>query len=327
MWCASLARLPKRGIAVIQIEDVAYARIAAPDLDLMEAFFVDFGMQRSARSADVLHLRGWGSDPVCLIVHEGAAQQIGFGLRAQSRADLEALASRLNTAIERRPEPGGGEVVRLQDPDGNQVEVVHGVEARTPEPLRSPVRINAISQSVRLNDTVRLAGGPAHIMRLGHVALHGRDFNMMHAFYRDLLGFKISDTYFAGEPGNVMGAFLHCGLGGRFTDHHTVAVVATGRTGFDHLGFEVLDLDDLVLGNRYLRERARWQHSWGIGRHIEGSQIFDYWRDPSGLKVEHWTDGDLVNEAYQGHNVEFSLTKADSVLAQWGPPVNQDFFR
>ena len=312
---------------MIQIEDIAYARIAGSDLDLMEAFYVDFGMQRSARSADVLHLRGYGPDPVCLIIHRGAAQQIGFGLRAHSRADLETLASQHKTGIERRPEPGGGEVVRLQDPDGNRIEIVHGVEQRTPEKLRAPVPMNTISQRIRLNDTVRLAGARAHIMRLGHVALHGRDFNAMYSFYRELLGFKLSDSYYVEKPGNVMGVFLHCGLGERYTDHHTVAVVGNGRTGFDHLGFEVLDMDDLMLGHRYLRERGRWEHSWGIGRHIEGSQIFDYWRDPSGLKVEHWTDGDLVNETYRGHSVEFSIPNADSVLAQWRPPFNPDFIR
>jgi catechol 2,3-dioxygenase-like lactoylglutathione lyase family enzyme len=312
---------------MIQIEDIAYARIAGPDLDLMETFFVDFGMQRSARSADVLHLRGHGTDPVCLIVHRDAARQIGFGLRAQSRADLEALASQLKTRIEPRLEPGGGEVVWLQDPDGNRLEIVHGVEPRTPERLRAPVCINSISQRVRLNEPVRLSGTPAHIMRLGHVALHARDFNAMYSFYRDLLGFKLSDSYFANEPGKLMGAFLHCDLGERFTDHHTVAVVGSGRTGFDHLGFEVLDWDDLILGHRHLRERGRWEHCWGIGRHVEGSQIFDYWRDPSGVKVEHWTDGDLVNETYRGHSVEFSIPKADSVLAQWGPPFNPDFLR
>jgi catechol 2,3-dioxygenase-like lactoylglutathione lyase family enzyme len=236
------------------------------------------------------------------------------------------LASRLKTGIERRPEPGGGEVVRLQDPDGNRLEVVHGLEPLTPEQLRAPIRINSISHAIRLNDTVRLPTAPAHIMRLGHVALHGRDFNAMYSFYRDLLGFKLSDSYYVDEPGKMMGAFLHCDLGERFTDHHTVAVVGTGRTGFDHLGFEVLDLDDLMLGHRHLRARG-WEHSWGVGRHIEGSQIFDYWRDPSGLKVEHWTDGDLVNTAYQGHSAEFSIPKADSVLAQWGPPLNPDFFR
>ena len=27
-----------------------------------------------------------------------------------------------------------------------------------------------------------------------------------------------------------------------------------------------------------------YPHAWGVGRHILGSQIFDYWRDPFGHK-------------------------------------------
>lgn len=32
-----------------------------------------------------------------------------------------------------------------------------------------------------------------------------------------------------------------------------------------------------------------------MGRHILGSQIFDYWKDPSRFTVEHYADGDVVN--------------------------------
>lgn len=35
---------------------------------------------------------------------------------------------------------------------------------------------------------------------------------------------------------------------------------------------------------------------WGVRRHLLGSQIFDYWYDPSGFTIEHYTDGDVVNE-------------------------------
>jgi catechol 2,3-dioxygenase-like lactoylglutathione lyase family enzyme len=312
---------------MITIEDIVYARISSPDLEQMEAFLIDFGMQRAARTDQVLYMRGYGPDPVCHVVEKGPAGHLGFALRAQSRADLQSLAARFGQPIESRSEPGGGSVVRLTDPDGNRVEVVHGIEPRTPEHTREPIRGNPIVNRARFNDTVRLSTAPAHIMRLGHIALHGRDFGAMLAFYRDLFGLKISDTYYVKEPGNLMGAFLHCGLGERYTDHHTVAVVGTGRAGFDHLGFEVLDVDDLMLGNRFLKNLNRWEHSWGVGRHVEGSQIFDYWRDPTGLKVEHWTDGDLVNDNYRGHNTEFSLPKAESILAQWGPPFDPDFVR
>ena len=34
---------------------------------------------------------------------------------------------------------------------------------------------------------------------------------------------------------------------------------------------------------------------WGIGRHLLGSQVYDYWADPWGRVHEHWADTDRLN--------------------------------
>ena len=57
-------------------------------------------------------------------------------------------------------------------------------------------------------------------------------------------------------------------------------------------------------------------HNFGIGRHILGSQIFDYWSDPWGRNHEHWTDGDLLNEDWEPGR--YPLITARDV--QWSPP-------
>ena len=116
---------------------------------------------------------------------------------------------------------------------------------------------------------------------------------------------------------------MHCSLGTQWTDHHTLAIITSqdGRTRFDHSAFEAIDLDDVVQGGEYLKSRGH-AHSWGIGRHIQGSQIFDYWRDPFGNKVEHWTDGDLVNDSTPVGAAPFSLDE----LRQWAPPLTPEFF-
>jgi hypothetical protein len=38
----------------------------------------------------------------------------------------------------------------------------------------------------------------------------------------------------------------------------------------------VHDFDIEVLGHDYLRHQG-YKNCWGVGRHILGSQIFDYW--------------------------------------------------
>ena len=60
----------------------------------------------------------------------------------------------------------------------------------------------------------------------------------------------------------------------------------------EHSAYEVLDLDALGQGQQVLRAQGH-RHMWGIGRHLLGSQLFDYWFDPDGFEYEHYTDGDV----------------------------------
>jgi catechol 2,3-dioxygenase-like lactoylglutathione lyase family enzyme len=155
------------------------------------------------------------------------------------------------------------------------------------------------------------------------VALLVTDYKAGLAFYQKL-GLSPSDSFFAGEPANVIASFMHCGLGEKFTDHHTVAVITSpdGTNRFDHCAFEVVDLDDIMQGQAYLKAR-NYEHAWGVGRHVQGSQIFDYWRDPWGHKHEHWTDGDLVNL-----NTPVGLAPlSPEGLSQWAPPLEPAYFR
>jgi hypothetical protein len=43
-----------------------------------------------------------------------------------------------------------------------------------------------------------------------------------------------------------------------------------------HTSFEVNDFDSQTIGHDWLRSK-KWTNCWGVGRHILGSQIFDYW--------------------------------------------------
>ena len=74
------------------------------------------------------------------------------------------------------------------------------------------------------------------------------------------------------------------------------------------------------MGQRVLRERG-WKHSWGIGRHILGSQIFDYWQDPWADKHEHYCDGDLFT-ATQPTGIHPVSREA---MAQWGQRMPKRF--
>ena len=97
-------------------------------------------------------------------------------------------------------------------------------------------------------------------------------------------------------------------------DHHTLFLVGAGESGFNHAAFEVEDWDSLMIGHDRLKQ-AEYEHRWGVGKHILGSQVFDYWRDPHGFSLEHFTDGDLFNVDSGSH-----LAPLDDLLnVLWGP--------
>src|SRR6266702_7292843 len=80
-------------------------------------------------------------------------------------------------------------------------------------------------------------------------------------------------------------------------DHHSLALLCGPAAKLLHVSFETLDLESVGQGHQYLRA-AGWNHYWGIGRHILGSQVFDYWKDPAGDEWEHYADGDVMNADY-----------------------------
>jgi catechol 2,3-dioxygenase-like lactoylglutathione lyase family enzyme len=219
-------------------------------------------------------------------------------------------------------EPAGGYKVELVDPSGYEITVLAGIEQLQPMPMRERAEGNWVQRRGRLGKTVRVQAEPSQVHRLGHVALRVSNFEGSFRFLTEKLGFKVSDSGYRGSPDQVVGHFLHCGLGQQFTDHHTIAIFKRPESKIDHSAFEVLDWDDLMAGNKYLLAQGH-RHLWGVGRHVEGSQIFDYWRDPFGNKIEHWTDGDLVND----DSVASLAPLSPEGLAQWGPPLPPDFYQ
>jgi catechol 2,3-dioxygenase-like lactoylglutathione lyase family enzyme len=243
------------------------------------------------------------------------ARPIGFDFIAHADARPDDFTGRVGGQIEPNLELGGGQMIRFTDPAGFALRILFGWTDSAPlAPIATPIENTALNRT-RLGRPARSPKRPSQVYRLGHVLVRVPNLQECVEFYSRHLGFRPSDTYFGGVQSNVVASFMHCGLGKTFTDHHTIAFVKGEAAQIDHSAFEVLDLNDLLIGHDFLKGRSH-AHSWGIGRHIDGSQIFDYWIDPFGNKVEHWTDGDLVNDEYKGRHVQFSPHE----LAQWGPP-------
>ena len=301
-------------MSTIKIADIAHVRFSAPDLALMQQFLVEFGLTPFLDGEDRLFARGAGDQA---FVHATTRGEPGFkalGLRAENPAALAVLADAEGLRVEALDAPGGGQVVRLEDPDGYLVEVVAGQEKAAPFPLPDDDAHNDAHRKSRLRTPLRLNGGPAHVVRLGHAVLEVKDFRASEAWYKERFGFITSDEVEL-APGMAIGAFMRCDRGDTPTDHHTLFLLQTpGAPRFNHAAFEVADFDDLMCGHTHLKHAKRTP-AWGVGRHILGSQIFDYWKDPWGHELEHWTDGDLFAAADGSRKATFQ----DLLGVQWGP--------
>jgi catechol 2,3-dioxygenase-like lactoylglutathione lyase family enzyme len=315
---------PSRHAApTVKATALAHLVFERPDIERAVRFLRDFGLDIAVQRDDAVYLRGTAPTPYCYRVHRGKrARFVGLGLTVASRADLDVLAALPGaSAVQPTMHPGGGEHVVLTDPSGFTVEVICGQAPAAPLPARAPLPWNVGEARIRVNGAQRPPLGVPEVVRLGHVVLEVADFQATCAWYTRHFGLLPSDVQVLPD-GSPAVAFLRLDLGDTPADHHTLALAQGYMPAYSHSAFELVDADAVGMGQRVLRER-RWQHAWGIGRHILGSQIFDYWKDPWGAKHEHYCDGDVFTAA-----VETGVHPVSREgMAQWGQTMPADFTR
>jgi catechol 2,3-dioxygenase-like lactoylglutathione lyase family enzyme len=307
---------------VIKVTDLAYGRLRAPDLDLAEEFLTHFGMARAARTPAALYMRGTDPAHHIHVTEKGDPGFVGLAYYAASEDDLHRVAKAPGaSAVEKIDEPGGGQRVRLREPNGYQIEVVHGIEPLPPiEVPRQPLNLGKDSLR-RAGELMRLAPGPSRVKRIGHGVMTSPNVQDTVRWFRETLGFVCSDDVYAGTKDNIIGSFNRCDRGDEYVDHHVFFCVRNERAGLNHLSFEVQDIDDVFMGHEHLRKLGKYQHYWGIGRHLLGSQVYDYWADPWDRVHEHWSDTDRLN-VRNGSNL---LSAEEALVSQWGEGPPQKF--
>jgi Glyoxalase/Bleomycin resistance protein/Dioxygenase superfamily len=308
---------------LIKVRDLAWLEFEKPDLNRAEAFARAFGFTTVLHTADELHLRGTDPGSPCVIIRRGTRSRfVGPAFAAQDKADVERLANATTARISGLPDAIGGVAVELTDPRGIPVRVVAGMNDLAELPGQQPHTFNFGHELPRTNSTQRPPREPARVQRLGHLVLQSTSYMQSLNWYLDHLGLIVSDfMYHPGQRahGPAM-SFIRCDRGSTPADHHTLALVLGPSDRYVHSAYQVCDLDAIAAGGEYLREQG-YHRSWGIGRHIQGSQIFDYWRDPDGFLVEHYSDGDMFDNTLEPGWAPLTA----SGLAQWGPPATKDF--
>lgn len=300
---------------------LAYLSFECPDLGLAEKFLTDFGLRVVSRTHETLYLRSAAPAAYCYrVTRAHKSRFVGFGLHVVSREALVALADVPTAgAIQVAPHPGGGEYVVLSDPSGFAVEAIWGQRPPEALPVRGPLAWNLGEHTPRINEAQRPSCAPPEILKLGHLVLEVADFQDTCAWYTRHFGFIPSDVQVLPDGSPVV-AFLRLDLGAMPADHHTLAIAQGFMPAYGHSAYEVVDVDAIGMGQRLLRGRG-WTHAWGIGRHVLGSQVFDYWQDPWGAKHEHYCDGDVfAAEAPTGVHAA-----SREAMAQWGEPMPASF--
>ncbi len=311
-------------MAVIKVKDLAYGRLRAPDLDVQEEFLTHFGMIRAARTPGALYMRGTGPSHHLHVTEKGDPAFVGFAYYAASEEDLHRVAKAPGaSAVEKIDEPGGGQRVRLREPNGYQIEVVYGIETLPEIPVPEQPMNTGADPLRRKGELMRLRQSPTPIKRIGHGVMGTPKVRETVQWFRDTLGFIGSDDVYAGAKDNLIGSFNRVDRGDEYVDHHTLFCVINERAGLNHMSFEVPDVDAVFKDHEYIERLGKYEHMWGIGRHLLGSQVYDYWCDPWRRVHERWADTDRLNARTPGN----LLSAEEALISQWGEKPPDKFIK
>ncbi|KAI0101514.1 glyoxalase [Nemania sp. FL0031] len=318
----------------IQLVRIAHIYYKYADLEKAHQFLLDFGFTEERKIAggdgdgevEKIYFRGYGTEPWVLCASK--SDESAFGGAAfvvESEEDLRIAAETLPKAsaiYELEDAPGGGRGVTFHDPiDGWPMHLVYG--QKSAEMLEIPLPNTPMNYPTEKNrpagKTKRFTKRPAPIHKLGHFGLRTTDFAKAHEFYCSRFNFTASDIVQDAEKIDRT-AFYRLDRGQEEVDHHMFFFGEGPSYRVHHSSYETHDFDTQALGHDWLREKG-YKSCWGIGRHVMGSQIFDYWFDPNGFIFEHYVDGDLVTSDEPTHR---SQTGPDS-LHVWGPDVPRAF--
>ncbi len=264
----------------MHFEALGYVGVRSDKLDDWATYASRFlGMQVDERSASALRLRMDDRKQRLVVapdIGDGAAL---FGWEVADGSALDAMAARLEAAgIKVRrgdralaDERRVADLIVFSDPIGTRLEAFHGPEL-TSEPFKPGRAISGFRT------------GP---LGMGHAVLAVEDADALLPFYRDVLGFRLSDWLV--KPFKAY--FFH--LNPR---HHSLALIQTGKNDIHHFMVELFSLDDVGQGFD-LAQSLDLPLGTTMGRHTNDFMTSFYSRTPSGFMVEYGWGGRSIDPA------------------------------
>jgi catechol 2,3-dioxygenase-like lactoylglutathione lyase family enzyme len=298
--------------AAFGIHSIDHFALEVPSLATATHFLSAFGFALETED-DQLLLRTPASDHVWVRIREGARKQLAYLALNCFADDFEPLRAQIVQAGGREAALAAGapaEGFWFKDPDGNLLQLRVGEKTSPdfkakPQSVPGPLRLRGAS--------LRAEVPPAWPRRLSHVLMFTPDIARTVAFYERALGMRLSD----GSEGIV--AFLHARHG---SDHHLIAFAQGDAKGWHHSAWDVPDVDTVGVGKMQMQQ-AGYAEGWGVGRHVLGSNYFQYVRDPWGSFWEYSADIDFVPPGFEWPTGEHA---PENSLYLWGPDVPGYFF-
>jgi len=287
------------------VTHVRHVGLAVPDYDKQLDFYTNlWGLEEVSNDTGLSFLAAVGSPEQYIVrLRKASERRIDLlSLGAATPEDVDTLAAKLiadGVKLISEPgqvvTPGGGYGFRFFDVDGRTVEVSADVTARRHRKLEEKESIP---------------------VRLSHVVFNTDNPEQTLAFYRDKLGFALSDTIALPKVGEIVW-FMRCS-----SRHHSIAFARSKTSSLNHVSFEMRGLDEFMRGTgRLLRAGANLM--WGPGRHCAGENTFSYFVDPSGNTMEYTTELEELDED-TWHPHIYDMSKPE-VQDEWGTAtMNED---
>ncbi len=277
------------------IQGLGYLGIGTDKIDDWTQYATDFlGMQAVDRGAGTRAFRMDDRKQRLVIDRALPEGQRYFGWEVANAAALDGLATRLEdacVAVKREPAALADQrfvrgLISFADPAGNRLEAFHGAQIAD-EPFRPGRSISGFRT------------GP---LGMGHAVLMVPNLAAVLPFYRDLLGFRISD--FIRKP--ITAYFLHVN-----PRHHSLALFEGPHNGMHHLMIELYSFDDVGQGyDIALGDKEKIVAT--LGRHPNDLVTSFYMHTPSDILVEYGWGGVEVDDA------TWQPQEMTSVASFWG---------
>lgn len=148
--------------------------------------------------------------------------------------------------------------------------------------------------------------------KLSHVVYFVPDVEKAEAFYRDRLGFRVTDRFIG------LGPFMRpAGT----LEHHTLFMIQSFNShmiGMEHFTFHLGSANEVLQAGWNFAQKG-YKSFWGPGRHELGSNFFWYFKSPFGGNMEFDADMDLHDDNWQPREKQPGAENSQIFLFQHAP--------